>query len=159
MNERFNPDLTPLQCLSLGVFEGRYLNNSMAEYPSDWSALAKLSDVPDEQINLLKIKSRMSRHDWKANGWIRIDKRGYFEWWCKYSLGRHCVDDDWQISRWRSFARHRGQVLKGGHADPNHRRKQRQALLQWGYDPFPDMQTLSGESVYEKCIRISCLVR
>lgn len=136
----FTPELTPKEMLALGVFEGRYLNDCRAEFPADWFENAKLSpDAPDITKNYFQIKSRMSLSEWRNRGWIlEPDPRGWFQWYCRYYIGRRLPDvDAIQIKRWKAFKRHKAQVeLNCLPADLLCRRRQRQALLQWAYDPF-----------------------
>lgn len=135
----FAPSYTPEEMLKKGIFEGKYINNIQG-LPSHWYKLNKVlgkDDEPDPSINAFGVKSRQSLSVWKENKWIKTDKNGWFEWYCKYFLGRRLGDEDkWQINRWRSFvARHQGQIDKS--ADKNNlkkRTKQRQGLLQWGWD-------------------------
>lgn len=155
----FRPQLSPARMLRMGVFEGKYLNDCVLELPREWYAAAlrrgKLSPGgPDPTLNEFKVKSRLSLAAWRRNGWVPVapgdrDVRGWFQWYCRYWLGRRdAAVDAVQIARWRSFARHRAQVLasyvrlgasrrpRGRPAKRLHRRRQRQALLQWAYDPY-----------------------
>lgn len=136
----FKPELTPKQMLELGVFEGHYLNDCQNEFPKDWFVKAKLSyDRPDINANFFKLKSRMSLPQWREKGWIIYpDIRGWFQWYCRYYMGRRLETiDAWQIKRWKAFKRHYGQIQKNCLAfDLDCRAKQRQALLQWAYSPF-----------------------
>ncbi len=135
----FRPALTPKQMLEMGVFEGKYLNDCRAEFPADWFAEARLSDQPDIRCNFFGVKSRQPLSVWKEKGWIYgPDPRGWFQWYCRYTMGRRLPQTDAiQIKRWRAFARHAGQVRAHCMAgDLSCRPRQRQALLQWAYDPF-----------------------
>ena len=135
----FRPALTPKQMLEMGVFEGKYLNDCRAEFPADWFEGARLSDRPDISCNFFGIKSRQPLAVWREKGWIYgPDPRGWFQWYCRYYLGRRLPQTDAiQIKRWRSFSRHAGQVRAHCMAgDLSCRPRQRQALLQWDYDPF-----------------------
>lgn len=137
--EGFRPHFTPAQMLELGVFEGKYLNDCQAEFPADWFASAKTGDRPDPSLNCFGIKSRQPLSVWQEKGWIRgPDPRGWFQWYCRYWMGRRLPEiDEWQVKRWRAFARHAGQIR--AHCAPGDlfcRPKQRQALLQWSHDPF-----------------------
>ena len=150
----FTPYLSPSSMLKYGVFEGKYLNDCVKEFPIEWYKNAKISKNADENMNLFKIKSRLSLQNWRSRGWIPIttgdkDVRGWFQWYCRYWLGRRDSNvDHIQIARWRSFIRHQGQILSSLKKIPknerpktrkqllNHRPKQRQALLQWAYNPF-----------------------
>ena len=140
----FSPELTPAQMLVLGIFEGHYLNDCREEFPIEWFTQAdrKLSpDFPDETKNCFGVKSRQPRGEWIRRGWILPfdpDPRGWFQWYCRYWLGRRLDKiDERQIKRWAAFTRHQAQVLK--HCRPGDlscRPRQRQALLQWAYSPF-----------------------
>ena len=135
----FAPEMTPKQMLELGVFEGKYMNDCRDEFPEAWFATAQLSDKPDPKINAFGIKSRMPLSHWREKGWILDpDPRGWFQWYCRYWMGRRIPGvDAFQIKRWRAFARHRGQIRANcGPMDLDCRPRQRQALLQWAYDPF-----------------------
>jgi hypothetical protein len=135
----FTPHFSPSEMLALGVFEGKYLNDCRDEFPARWFENAKLSETPDPALNCFGIKSRQSLHIWRSKGWIiEPDPRGWFQWYCRYYQGRRIPEiDPFQIKRWRAFARHAGQIK--ANCDPGNllcRPRQRQALLQWAYDPF-----------------------
>lgn len=135
----FVPRFTPAEMLELGVFEGKYCNDCRDELPETWFAKAKISDTPDPSLNHFGVKSRQPLSHWRDKGWIfGPDPRGWFQWYCRYFLGRRLPDvDAIQIKRWRAFARHAGQVR--ANCDPGDifcRPRQRQGLLQWSHDPF-----------------------
>lgn len=136
----FKPELSPQQMLEMGVFEGHYMTDCRDEFPSDWFKNAKLSpEYADVDMNFFKIKSRQPLSVWRQKGWIIApDPRGWFQWYCRYYLGRRIPDlDEKQIKRWNSFKRHRAQVIKNCMTgDLACRPKQRQALLQWAYNPM-----------------------
>ncbi len=133
----FTPDVSPKEMLEMGVFEGKYLNDCTGEFPSDWYVNAKLAEKPDPSLNYFGIKSRQPLSVWREKGWIYgPDPRGWFQWYCRYYMGRRLPDvDEIQIKRWRAFSRHAGQIR--ANCEPGDifcRRRQRQALLQWAYD-------------------------
>lgn len=135
----FKPFLPPSEMLRLGVFEGKYLNDCKDEFPKEWFEEARLSDEADVNMNFFGVKSRQPLSVWQQKGWIiEPDPRGWFQWYCRYYLGRRIESvDKHQINRWKAFARHAGQIrancLVG---DLDCRPRQRQGLLQWSYDPF-----------------------
>ena len=135
----FTPYFSPRQMLEHGVFEGKYLNDCRDEFPSEWTASAKLSVRADEALNYFGIKSRQPLSVWQEKGWIYgPDPRGWFQWYCRYYLGRRLPETDAiQVKRWRAFARHAGQIKANCHTgDLFCRPRQRQGLLQWAHDPF-----------------------
>jgi len=137
--DNFTPHLSPREMLEMGVFEGKYLNDCTAEYPPEWFKKAKLSNIADVSKNYFGVKSRQPLSVWRQKGWIYgPDPRGWFQWYCRYTLGRRLPEiDRIQIKRWRGFARHAGQIRANCHpGDVFCRPKQRQALLQWAHDPF-----------------------
>jgi hypothetical protein len=145
--KEFNPFLTPLQMLQLGVFEGCYFKEDIKEYPIEWQDCVNSDDCGPHK-NLFKVTSGQSLEIWHEAGWIRDqDPRGWFQWYCRYHLGRRSEDDQRQINRHHSFARHAAQVLKNGNGDLTKRRVQRQALLQWAYNPNPDVKDTSFENL------------
>lgn len=135
----FKPAFTPKKMLELGVFEGKYMNDCGKEFPADWVAKAKISDKPDPKLNCFGIKSRQPLSVWREKGWIiGPDPRGWFQWYCRYFMGRRLPDvDEKQIKRWKAFRRHLAQIkMNCAPMDMECRPRQRQALLQWAYDPF-----------------------
>ena len=144
VGENFSPlfklELTPQQMLELGVFEGHYLNDCQNEFPHEWFVNAKLSfEKPDVNCNCFKVKSRQSLQEWRQKNWIiGPDVRGWFQWYCRYYMGRRIpFIDEVQIKRWRAFYRHVAQLKKNcALADFACRPRQRQAVLQWAYNPF-----------------------
>ncbi|MCL4208072.1 hypothetical protein KJZ63_00350 [Patescibacteria group bacterium] len=136
-DEEFKPELTPKEMLELGVFGGHYLTDCQSEFPKDWFDHAKLSpQKPDSKLNFFHIKASQPLSIWKRNGWIHPDDpRGWFQWYCRYYLGRRHEDDKRQIKRWKAISRHIAQLKKACRTrDLACRPKQRQALLHWAYD-------------------------
>ena len=135
----FKPQLTPKKMLRLGVFGGSYFGLKIKEYPKSWFKNVKLSKKFDVNLNRFKVKSGLSRKHWQEKGWIfKEDPLGWFQWYCRYSMGRRIESvDKIQIKRWKNFNRHVVAIKKNCEPhDLNCRRKQRQAILQWAYDPF-----------------------
>ena len=136
----FTPELTPKQMLKLGVFGGKYMNDCKQEFPDDWYVDAKLSEKKkDINLNYYKVDASLPLIEWVNKGWIyKEDPRGWFQWYCRYTLGRRIQGIDIiQIKRWKNFRRHVTAVEKNcekGNLDC--RKKQRQAILQWAYDPY-----------------------
>ena len=135
----FKPQLTPKKMLELGVFGGAYFGLNTKEYPKSWFNNAKISKNFDVDLNRFKVKSGLSRKEWQEKGWIfKQDPLGWFQWYCRFSNGRRIPHlDEIQIKRWKNFKRHVAAIEKNCEPiDLNCRRKQRQAILQWAYNPF-----------------------
>ena len=133
----FNPKLTPKQMLALGVFGGKYMTDCRDEFPASWFARAKLcSERHDPAMNFFGVNASLPLSHWREKGWLyHEDPRGWFQWYCRYHMGRRCDDDDRQIKRWRAMRRHVAQVkINCTPGDRSCRPKQRQALLNWAYD-------------------------
>ncbi len=136
----FKPQLTPKEMLGLGVFGGSYFNKKqIKEFPKSWFQKAKLSETFDVKLNRFKVKSGLSRQEWIKKGWIfKEDPLGWFQRYCRFMIGRRIVNiDQIQIKRWKNFNRHVMAIKKNCEPhDLSCRPKQRQAILQWAYDPF-----------------------
>lgn len=151
----FRPDLSPKQILALGAFGGVYMRDCTKEFPADWLIKAKFaphdkskvsgksSDDIDKKLNYFGVLASQPLSVWRAKGWIhKDDPRGWFQWYCRYYMGRRMPDTDGkggedarQIKRWKAMHRHIGQIVANCRAgDTVCRPKQRQALLHWGYD-------------------------
>lgn len=134
---QFQPELTPKQMLEMGVFGGKYMTDCASEYPRDWFRHARLChERHDPALNFFGVNASQPLSVWREKGWIfNDDPRGWFQWYCRYFMGRRCLDDERQIKRWRAVKRHVAQLERNcRRGDLNCRRKQRQALLHWAYD-------------------------
>lgn len=139
-DENFTPKYTPGEMLKMGVFEGKYCNDQIGEFPQEWylDALDNLSpEGADVKCNYFSgYKSRQSLQVWQEKKWVPCadddkDLRGWFEWYMRYWIGRRIPHiDQIQISRWKKFKRHYVQIKK---APFNKRQRQRQACLQWAW--------------------------
>lgn len=135
---RFKPELTPKEMLKLGIFGGKYMTDCIEEFPSDWFGNAKLChEKHDSALNYFGINASQPLSVWRKKGWIyKDDPRGWFQWYCRYYMGRRLPEeDDRQIKRWLAYKRHLIQVMKNcPPLEMSCRRKQRQSLLHWAYD-------------------------
>ena len=136
----FQPQLTPCDLLALGIFGGRYMRDCQAEFPSEWFIHAKLLPLGqkghDAQLNFFKTNASQPLAVWREKGWLHPDDpRGWFQWYCRYYIGRRHEDDARQIGRFRAMKRHVTQIRNNClPLDLECRKAQRQALLQWAYD-------------------------
>jgi hypothetical protein len=157
----FTPNLTPKQVLQMGSFGGTYFRpitsgvtmesytNVHKEFPMDWfEALDLKTDVISktyrESANKYGVKCGGGLDMWEGSGWIsNIDPYGWFQWYCRFYLGRRSTDDDRQIARGRGVmsdkGRFRNQLIgrcaRAGKAfgDVSVSPVIRQALQHWGY--------------------------
>lgn len=136
-DSEFKPELTPKEMLEIGVFGGKYMTDCKKEFPKDWFEKAKLNhEIHDAKLNYFGINASQPLSVWIKKGWIyKEDPRGWFQWYCRYYMGRRCPDDNRQIKRWKAYKRHLAQVkLNCKLNDTNCRKKQKQSLLHWAYD-------------------------
>jgi hypothetical protein len=136
-DSEFAPHLSPREMLTMGIFGGKYLNDCRDEFPVEWFERAKMAAKGyDAKLNFFQVHASKPLSYWKEKGWIHEDDpRGWFQWYCRYYMGRRHPDDGRQIKRWKNMRRHLSQLnkncLKG---DLLCRPRQRQALLHWAYD-------------------------
>ena len=117
----FTPNKSPEEMLREGSFGGSYFRplrsrrldttivDDYKELPSSWYSGLEVSkfltsSTYDAEINKYKVSSGQSIEEWEAAGWINhtYDVRGWFQWYCRFYMGRRCADDERQISRWRN---------------------------------------------------------
>lgn len=138
-DKEFKPDLTPKQMLELGVFGGIYMRDCIKEFPKNWFKKAKFAKgrKREKELNYFGVNASQPLSVWKKKGWIwKEDPRGWFQWYCRYYMGRRIPkEDERQIKRWKAINRHIAQVVKNcRRGDTSCRPRQRQAILHWAYD-------------------------
>lgn len=159
----FHPNKTPKEILQAGSFGGTYfrpINSSVTnqkytdswkEFPTDWFEGLKISmsianPTYDKFMNKYKVKCGASLEEWESSGWIKEqDPYGWFQWYCRFYLGRRTEDDERQIGRWNRFlARFKTNLVnKINKADTKFNNFSispviRQSLLHWGYEVTQD---------------------
>ncbi len=139
----FKPHLTPAEMLRLGIFGGAYFDGVDGLIPSDlpkaWFTGVVLSPNGKKQAkyNYFKKNASQPLSVWQKKGWIYPDDpHGWFQWYCRYYLGRRIPgEDERQIRRWQAIRRHIMQIKNNCQAaDATCRPRQRQAILHWAYD-------------------------
>lgn len=123
----FTPNKTPEEVLREGCFGGSYfrplysrslgitIQDDWAELPPAWTEGLNIekyvtSPTYDPEVNKYKVQAGLPIEDWEAHGWIshKYDVRGWFQWYCRFYMGRRCEDDARQISRWSRCAGEKG---------------------------------------------------
>jgi hypothetical protein len=137
-DSEFKPQLTPKEMLELGVFGGVYFSDKPKEFPKGWFSGVKFS--PDhkqhKELNYFGVNASQPLSVWREKGWLhKDDPRGWFQWYCRYYMGRRHTDDQRQIKRWKAYVRHLAQIRNNCRPGDSHcRPKQRQSILHWAYD-------------------------
>ena len=168
----FTPNKTPVEIISEGAFGGTYFRDIYSGvngkwYRNSWKEFDFLKDIDpklyssnyyDVRVNKYNIKCGTSLRFWENKGWIRdIDPYGWFQWYCRYHLGR-CIssdankvnvvnranemsEDERPIKRWNGIINRFKSILvkmikdKGAKFDNySISPKIRQILLHWGYE-------------------------
>jgi len=157
----FTPNLTPAQCIRAGIFGGCYFNPvggkagvhgrrvdvDHREFPAAWFAGLPRSAYASRRYvagaNRYGVVAGSDQAAWERQGWIHPqDPRGWFQWYCRFYVGRRTEDDARQIRRWRGVAGPTGRwkrnlVRKIGDAarlrDESVSPVVRQTLLHWAY--------------------------
>lgn len=144
----FDPDLSPLEMIELGIMGGKYFNDVVrdTEYPLRIRILIKSNSAGygaprNPKINYFKVNASSSLPYWKTHGLINpIDPRGWIEWFIRTWYGRRSEDDLRQIKRWKMMNRHllalQKDTAKGGELAEKklNQPRRRQALLHWGFN-------------------------
>jgi len=151
-NLPFNPILSPREIIEQGAFGGCYFGLPIDESTDyDYRSLFdKLFKGVDEslylgtkylpKVNKFKIKSGMPYEYWRDMKWMhKDDPYGWFEWYCKYYIGRRHPDDDRQIRRWQEFCGNNGRWRRNIYTKIHNTKDEltgkrvQQSLLHWGY--------------------------
>lgn len=114
----FRPNLTPKEVLQAGSFGGTYFRpiisgitgksykNVWKEFPSNWFVGLNIEEyitsiIVQKHVNKYNVKMGGNLDMWESSGWItEIDPYGWFQWYCRFYLGRRTSDDNRQIKRW-----------------------------------------------------------
>ena len=165
----FKPNLSPHQILKMGAFGGTYFRpiyssvtkkhykseDVIEEYPKSWFKgidIEKMvtSSKYDKNVNKYGVKCGSDLEDWEKSGWMhKQDPYGWFQWYCRFYMGRRTDDDERQIKRWLALAGPNGRFKnrlvnmiknkKGAkYDDASISPVIRQTLLHWGYQITPD---------------------
>lgn len=116
----FMPNKSPEEMIREGCFGGSYfrplysrklgiiISDDWRELPEAWISgldvdVLLSSPIYNPDVNKYKVSCGQSIEEWEAAGWINhtYDVRGWFQWYCRFFMGRRCEDDERQISRWR----------------------------------------------------------
>ncbi|CAM9394436.1 unnamed protein product, partial [Ectocarpus fasciculatus] len=114
----FVPNMTPEEVIRAGSFGGTYFRPIYSSVTKQQYEDEAWKELPEEWLRGLNIKRMVSSatynvevnkygekcgqglDEWESSGWITsIDPYGWFQWYCRFYLGRRCSDDERQISR------------------------------------------------------------
>ena len=89
----------------------------MSDLPRSWYSNLDISRYLtnpeyDAEVNKYGVKCGQSIEEWEAAGWIDhgVDPRGWFQWYCRFYLGRRLDDgeDERQVGRWERCVGRKG---------------------------------------------------
>ena len=160
----FQPNLSPKQIFESGAFGGTYFREIYStitnkKYKNQHKEFEKygwfnnintkthvINQLCTPSLNKYKVKAGSSLLAWEQSGWIKpIDPYGWFQWYCRFYIGRRCHDDKRQIERWNKYAgeksgRYRRRLINmcvkqnKKYNDYSVSPVIRQGLLHWGYE-------------------------
>jgi len=175
----FRPNLSPAEVLQLGSFGGTYFRDIesavvgqalkgrdvIKELPKNWF---KGLDVPKQvcspihnrALNKYAVDCGVCLGQWETSGWISsLDPYGWFQWFCRFHLGRRSTDDCRQIGRFRRITGlRRGQLCndilnaRASWNDATVSPVLRQALQHWAYRiTREDLEAHKKKKTKKKC--------
>ncbi|CAM9280140.1 unnamed protein product [Hapterophycus canaliculatus] len=128
---------------------GKTYRDQWKEFPEDWFEGMNIQrQVANptylNSVNMYGVHCGGDLHMWESSGWIKeCDPYGWFQWYCRFYLGRRCDDDERQISRglkvfgptgrWRTQLCNRILVKGTDVDDKTVSPKIRQLMQHWGY--------------------------
>ena len=152
----FSPNKTPIEIIKEGAFGGTYFRDVYSNINKKWyknsrkefvhlkniDAKFYASDYYDVSVNNYGVKCGTSTRFSENKGCInQIDPYGWFQWQCRYLLGRRSKDDKSQINRSKKIvSRLRVKLAKvikdvgSKFDDYSISPKIRQILLHWDYE-------------------------
>ena len=152
----FNLNKTPDEIIDEGAFGGTYFRDIYSGvngkwYKNSWKEFDFLKDIDpklyssnyyDVKVNKYGVKCGTSLRFWESKGWIHEQyPYGWFQWYCRYSLGSRSSDDKRQTKRWVSIVSRFKGILSHMIKDKNAKfndysvsPKIRQILFHWGYE-------------------------
>ena len=152
----FSPNKTPVEIINEGAFGGTYFRDIYSGvngkwYRNSWKEFEFLEDIDPKlyssnyynvKVNKYGVKCGTSLRFLENKGWMNgQDPFGWFQWFCRYHLGRRNIDDSRQIKRWLGIVnRFKGILVKmikdksTKFDDVSVLPKIRQILLHWGYE-------------------------
>ena len=124
----FKPNLSPEQILKMGSFGGTYFRpiyssvtkkhykseDVIKEYPKSWFKGIDIGEMVtspkyNKKANKYKVKCGSDLEDWEKSGWMdKQDPYGWFQWYCRFYMGRRTDDDERQIKRWMALTGPKG---------------------------------------------------
>lgn len=147
--EGFEPILSPMTMMAMGIFGNAYFGSLRADtkyplgrerhalfppYKGSMKFQDSYHDKPVWKTAWFQKKASLSREWWLERRLIsNIDPLGWFEWYCWYWLGRrHDKEDRRQIERWINYRVRQSAMLQAMPTAVG----LRQALLHWSVDPW-----------------------
>lgn len=142
----FEPILSPMRMLNMGIFGNAYFGSltNTTNYPlgkQRWELLPSHdliddyvgTDKPKWDTSYFQKKASSTREWWLERNLIsEVDPLGQFEWYCWYWLGRRIpTEDAHQIKRWLNFRTRQTAMLESNRAVGL-----QQALLHWSINPW-----------------------
>ncbi len=162
-HDDFRPNMTPKQCIQAGIFGGIYFNPrggkpgilsksvniTDKEFPESWFKGLSRDRYKglryNKEYNKYGVVSGKNQEFWERKGWInKQDPRGWFQWYCRFFMGRRSEDDVRQIHRWKGVAGENGRwrrylenLIKRKNGDVRDYTTSpviRQLLLHWAFE-------------------------
>ena len=135
-----NPNKTPIEIIEEGAIGGTYFRDIYSIvngkwYRNSWKEFNSLKNIDPKYYSSNFYDVKINKYGVKCGsyeGWINsIDPYGWFQWYCRYYLGRRCSDDG---SRFKGILvktiKNKGAKFDDYSISP----KIRQILLHWGYE-------------------------